>query len=71
MDNYIKVIEDRLAQARRCLPLFNNNAALKLQLKDKILKLEQLRNKFLHARSAAAPQLPTVVPVVPNPPTVV
>ena len=44
MDNYIKAIEDRLALARRCLPLFNGNAELKLQLENEILKFEQLRN---------------------------
>ena len=64
MNNYIKEIEDRLALARPCLPLFNGNTALKLQLEDEILKFEQLWNKFLHARLAATPQPPTVVPVV-------
>ena len=71
MDNYIKAIEERLALASHCLPLFNNNVALKLQLEDEIVKFEQLRNKFLHARLAAASQHPTVVPVVTLPPTVV
>ena len=71
MDNYIKAIEDCLALARRCLPLFNNNVELKLPLEDEILNFEQLRNKILHARLAAAPQPPAVVPVVPHPPTVV
>ena len=65
MDNYIKAVEDRLALARRCLPLVNGNAALKLQLEGKILKFEQLRNQFSHARSAAVPQLSTVAPVPP------
>ena len=60
MDNYIKEIEDRLALARRCLPLFNGNAALKLQLEGEILKVEHLRNQFLHVRSAAVQQPPTV-----------
>ena len=50
MDNYNTAIEDRLALARCCLPLFNNNVLLKLQLEDEILKFKQLRNKFLHAR---------------------
>ena len=66
MDNYIKAIEDRIALARRCLPLVNGNAALKLQLEGEILKFEQLRNQFIHACSAAAPQLPTVTPVPPT-----
>ena len=70
MDNYIKAIEDRLALARSCLPLFNTNVALKLQLEHEILKFEQLRNKFLHARLAAAPQPSTVAPVVSLIPTV-
>ena len=70
MDNYIKAIEDRLALERRCLTLFNGNAALKLQLERNILKHEELRNKLLHARLAAPPQLSTVVPVVSLSPTV-
>ena len=65
MDNYVKAIEDRLALERRCLTLFNGNAALKLQLERNILKHEQLRNQLIHARLAAAPQFSTVVPVVP------
>ena len=36
MDHYIKAIEDRLALERRCLTLFNGNAALKLQLERNI-----------------------------------
>ena len=72
MDDYIKAIEERLVLARRCLPLFNGNAALKLQLEVEILKFDQLRNRFLHARSAAAPQTPTIAAVPPPlPPTVV
>ena len=63
MDNYVKAIEDRLALERRCLTLFNGNAALKLQLERNILKHEQLRNQLLHPRVAAAPQPSTVVPV--------
>ena len=59
-----------LALARRCLPLFNGNAALKLQLEGEILKFELLGNQFIHARSAAAPQPPTVA-LVPPPNTVV
>ena len=39
MDIYINIIEDRLALAHRCLPLFNGNAALKLQLEGEILKI--------------------------------
>ena len=70
MDNYFKAIEDRLALARRCLPLFNGNAELKLQLEGEILKFEQPRNQFIHARSAAVPQPPTVASV-PSPSTVV
>ena len=64
MDNYIKAIEERIVLARRCLPIFNGNAALKLQLEDEMLKFEQLQNKFLHARLAAVHQPPTVVQVV-------
>ena len=56
MDNNIKAIETSLALTRRCLSLFNGNAASKLQLEDKILKFEILRNRLLHARLAAAPQ---------------
>ena len=65
MDINIKAIETSLALTRRCLSLFNGNAVLQLQLEDKILKFEQLRNQLLHARLAAASQPVTVVSVVP------
>ena len=71
MDNNIKAIETSLVLTRRCLSLFNGNAASKLQLEDKILKFEILRNRLLHARSAAAFQPSSVVFVVPLPSTVV
>ena len=51
MDNYIKAIKDRIALARRCLPLFNGNAALKLQLEGEILKFEQFDSESVHPRS--------------------
>ena len=63
MDNNIKAIETNLALTRRCFLLFNGNVELKLQLEDKILKFEQLRNQLLHARFAF-PQRTTVVSVV-------
>ena len=65
MDNNIKAIETSIALTRRCLPIFNGNAALKLQLEDKILFFEQLRNQLLHARLIATIQPSTVVSVVP------
>ena len=64
MENNIKAIEKSLALTRRCLPLFNGKAVLQLQLGDKILKLEQLRNQLLHAYLAAASQPATIVSVV-------
>ena len=69
MDNNIKAIETSIALTRRCISLINGNVTLKLQLEDKILKFEQLRNHILHARFAA-PQPATVVPVVPPSSTV-
>ena len=52
LDNNIKDIKKNLALKRRCYSLFNNNAALKLQLEDKILTFEQIQNQLLHARLA-------------------
>ena len=65
MENNIKAIEKSLVLTRRCLSLFNGKAVLQLQLGDKILKLEQLRNKLLHAHLAAASQPATIVSIVP------
>ena len=63
MDNNIKAIDKSLVLTRRCLSLFYGNAALKMQLKDKILKFEQIRNQLLYACLAAAPQPLAVVPL--------
>ena len=63
MDNNIKAIETSIALTRLCLSLMNGNGMLKLQLEDKILKFEQLRNHLLHARFAP-PQPATVISIV-------
>ena len=63
MDNNIEAIEKSLALTLRCLLLFHGNAALTLQLEDKILKFEIVLNQLLHVRLAAAPQYLTVVSI--------
>ena len=65
MDKNIRAIETSIAFTRRCLPLFNGNAPLKLQLEDKIFRFEKLRNQLLYACLIAIIRPSTVVSVVP------
>ena len=44
MDNNFKAIEKSIALTRRCVLLINGSVALKLQLEEKLLKFEQIRN---------------------------